>query len=646
MNESNQIIFDHITKAIENMKNKGWETRYGQEALMYDVFDAYDSRENLIVEAQVGIGKSFGYLIPGILISKSTKKPLIVTTSSIQLTEQLVNDIQKVEEILHISVDCIVGKGVTNYPCFKEIHRKNLSKLNLMEALDIANKGLTKQTVRETNLKWNQISTNNCIMSKCHYKNECAYFKMRNKLKEGNRYIRLNEYKPKVIIVNQDMLMMNFKKLTFGKESLIYDDPCMLIIDEVHNLEEKQRANMTKTINSKTVINKIKEGANRVGSRSRYLKNIKMIEDWFNLQKDSAKSEIYKNGNCLSTGRVDIKPVSHHQMAKLISMTKEIVEEFDVNNIVVFKQSSLVSNEQLEIANNLLTLFKNLQNNSDKYIFWTEITKQDQIDISFCPNNIAETLRKTVFSTSYPVVCLSATITNKTNNENSYEYIKEIIGFKGYEEDIKYNDFPYKESRLYIPPNLPKFDKRDVKYYEEIGKHIFELASQNKGGTLILFTAKDDIDGVYNDLSKRKFNKTIYVDDGSKSQNEIIESFKKTKGVILGTGVFWEGIDLKNELLTLLVIVRLPFPTIDPITKYKITKLNDSNEAVIVPEMIIKLKQGVGRLVRTKQDKGLLVLLDSRMNKPIYKHKEAVLDALPIKNMIHKDEVKDFLNNI
>lgn len=646
MNKSNQIIFDHITKAIENMKNKGWETRYGQEALMYDVFDAYDSRENLIVEAQVGIGKSFGYLIPGILISKSTKKPLIVTSSSIQLTEQLVNDIQQVEEILHISVDCIVGKGVTNYPCFKEIHHKNLSKLNLMEALDIANKGLTKQTVRETNLKWNQISTNNCIMSKCHYKNECAYFKMRNKLKEGNRYIRLNEYKPKVIIVNQDMLMMNFKKLTFGKESLIYDDPCMLIIDEVHNLEEKQRANMTKTINSKTVINKIKEGANRVGSRSRYLKNIKMIEDWFNLQKDSAKSEIYKNGNCLSTGRVDIKPVSHHQMAKLISMTKEIVEEFDVNNIAVFKQSSLVSNEQLEIANNLLTLFKNLQNNSDKYIFWTEITEQDQIDISFCPNNIAETLRKTVFSTSYPVVCLSATITNKTNNENSYEYIKEIIGFKGYEEDIKYNDFPYKESRLYIPPNLPKFDKRDVKYYEEIGKHIFELASQNKGGTLILFTAKDDIDGVYNDLSKRKFNKTIYVDDGSKSQNEIIESFKKTKGVILGTGVFWEGIDLKNELLTLLVIVRLPFPTIDPITKYKITKLNDSNEAVIVPEMIIKLKQGVGRLVRTKQDKGLLVLLDSRMNKPIYKHKEAVLDALPIKNMIHKDEVKDFLNNI
>ncbi len=161
------------------------------------------------------------------------------------------------------------------------------------------------------------------------------------------------------------------------------------------------------------------------------------------------------------------------------------------------------------------------------------------------------------------------TITNKTDNENSYEYIKEIIGFKGYEEDIKYKDFPYKESRLYIPSNLPKFNKRDDKYYEEIGRHIYELAYQNNGGTLVLFTAKDDINGVYHDLLKRKFSKTIYVDNGSKSQNEIIESFKKTKGVILGTGVFWEGIDLKKELLTLLIIVRLPFPTIDPITKYK-----------------------------------------------------------------------------
>lgn len=150
---------------------------------------------------------------------------------------------------------------------------------------------------------------------------------------------------------------------------------------------------------------------------------------------------------------------------------------------------------------------------------------------------------------------------------------------------------------------------------------------------------------MYKELRKKELDKTIYIDDGSKSQYEIIEAFKKTKGVILGTGVFWEGIDLKKDLLTLLIIVKLPFPTIDPITKYKISKLN-STEEVIVPEMIIKLKQGVGRLIRTTQDKGLLVLLDSRMNKSIYKHKEAVLDALPIKNMIDEDEVKDFLNNI
>ncbi|MGT0202504.1 hypothetical protein ACVNPX_10380 [Staphylococcus aureus] len=86
-----------------------------------------------------------------------------------------------------------------------------------------------------------------------------------------------------------------------------------------------------------------------------------------------------------------------------------------------------------------------------------------------------------------------------------------------------------------------------------------------------MFTAKDDIDGVYNDLSKRKFNKTIYVDDGRKVKMKLLNHLK-TKGVILGTVYFGRN-RLKNELLTLLVIVRLPFPTIDPITKYKITKL-------------------------------------------------------------------------
>ena len=638
-------LYNQLNQAIENMLNNGLEARDGQEELMYDVLHAYETNENLIVEAQVGIGKSFGYLIPGILLSKITNKPLVVSTSSIQLTEQLINDIKVVEKILNVPIESIIGKGMTNFPCFNKIYKNNLKGQLLNEALNIAYQGQTKQKVRDTNLKWSQISTDNCILDKCKYKKDCAYYEMRNRLKTGNQYIRLGEYKPKVIVVNQDMLLMNFKKNEQGQKNLIYDNPCMLIIDEVHNLEDKQRANMTNSVNSQTTINKLNAGLKRIDRQHRYLKYLREIDNWFEIQKKDAKKQLHLRSNGLTTGRVKVKYVTHHQIKRLIEITEKIVKEFDINNYRLFDQRPLITDEQLETASNLLSILKKLQNNEDKYIFWNELINQDQIAISFCQNSIAQTLRQTVFDTNYPVICLSATITNKVGGKDSYHYIKKMIGFDGYEEKIKKNNFPYEKSKLYIPSDLPKFNEREDSYYKAIANYIFELVSFNSGGSLVLFTAKEDIIGVYKELRKKELDKAIYIDDGSKSQYEIIEAFKKTKGVILGTGVFWEGIDLKKDLLTLLIIVKLPFPTIDPITKYKISKLN-STEEVIVPEMIIKLKQGVGRLIRTTQDKGLLVLLDSRMNKSIYKHKEAVLDALPIKNMIDEDEVKDFLNNI
>lgn len=142
------------------------ETREGQENLMYSVCEAFEKAENVIVEAQVGIGKSFGYLIPGIIISMATNKPFIVASSTIQLTEQLFNDIKKFESILNIDIECVIGKGVTNYPCFKKIHA-NLKSEELNTALDIANRGLTKQEVNNLPIDWDDISTDRCIYEKC-----------------------------------------------------------------------------------------------------------------------------------------------------------------------------------------------------------------------------------------------------------------------------------------------------------------------------------------------------------------------------------------------------------------------------------------------------------------------------------------------
>lgn len=179
----------------------GMETREGQENLMYSVCEAFEKAENVIVEAQVGIGKSFGYLIPGIIISMATNKPFIVASSTIQLTEQLSSDIKKVENILNVDIDCIVGKGVINYPFFRKIH-DNLKSEKLNTALDIANRGLTKQEVNHLSIDWDDISTNRCIYERCVHSQDCSFLKMRNQMVTGNNHIRLKGSKPKVIIIN------------------------------------------------------------------------------------------------------------------------------------------------------------------------------------------------------------------------------------------------------------------------------------------------------------------------------------------------------------------------------------------------------------------------------------------------------------
>lgn len=146
---------------------------------------------------------------------------------------------------------------------------------------------------------------------------------------------------------------------------------------------------------------------------------------------------------------------------------------------------------------------------------------------------------------------------------------------------------------------------------------------------------------VYSKL-KDDINTPIYLDNDTLTPNEIIEKFEESKGIILSAGSFWEGIDLKGKLLTNLIIVRLPFPVPDPVIKNKIKRLG-SSDIVLGPEMIMKLKQGTGRLIRSKNDIGLVSILDSRMKERTNKYRDIIYKELPFKNYITQwEEAKKF----
>ena len=154
---------------------------------------------------------------------------------------------------------------------------------------------------------------------------------------------------------------------------------------------------------------------------------------------------------------------------------------------------------------------------------------------------------------------------------------------------------------------------------------------------------------VYGRLTNEKLPYKLFIQNDSSSQKRRLEKFRTdTNSVILGSGTFWEGINIEGESLSQVIIYKLPFPVPDPINEYKMSLSKDPIMEVAVPEMIIKLKQGAGRLIRSAADKGIVSILDPRVNsKSKAAYREMVLNVLPEKNRTESiDELQEFWDNI
>lgn len=203
---------------------------------------------------------------------------------------------------------------------------------------------------------------------------------------------------------------------------------------------------------------------------------------------------------------------------------------------------------------------------------------------------------------------------------------------------------------MYVSDKLPIPNKRNrTAYRNEAIKEIVRLLNITEGKTLILFTAKDDMQYVFKKLSNMGLPYKIMIQDESTTQERRLEKFQNNvNSVLLGTGTYWEGINIKGESLSQVIIFKLPFPVPDPIVEYKMRKTECPLMDVAVPEMIIKLKQGVGRLIRSSEDKGIVSILDPRVSKSLNTaYREDTLASLPEKNITEDiTELEEFWNRI
>ena len=210
--------------------------------------------------------------------------------------------------------------------------------------------------------------------------------------------------------------------------------------------------------------------------------------------------------------------------------------------------------------------------------------------------------------------------------------------------------FNYDEhAMIYYTNDMPHPTKEHEEFLKAGMQRLREILDISEGRALVLFTSKSDMKRVAQELRKMELPYRILVQGPGSSQEDVLNAFRDDEhAVLFGTGSFWEGISVEGKTLSNLVIFRLPFSVPDPITAEKEAGKKDPLMEVRVPEMIIKLKQGVGRLIRNEDDKGIVSIIDSRMgDRSSVPYKERVWDALPIKSRTcDLEEIRRFYQKV
>ncbi len=650
---------------FENINDHGLAERDGQTNMALDIAEAIGANEHIVVEAGVGIGKSFAYLYPGTQLASLTGRPIVISTSSIALSEQLVDDAQRVLRFRqNSSLPIVLGKGMNNYICKSRVNevieQKRALKKSTQRSFSAKERMMlqypdivlqragvcserTSIPVVISDAHWNQINVTKCDRYTCEHVNECKFIEMRTAIGNAGR--------ARIIIINHDLLLAHLLNEELTGEGFINDRIRMVIIDEAHNLEEKARAALTTTWSLKKInvlMTQLQNSYYISGSSASSERNIETIRNQCRKLFEELQGYIRqiksKPGRTRDADRFFLPQTTSVSYDKLMKTVSNVY--YSVNGWFASQRRGDILDE-LSKFNEFVEILANIEKHRNKHLLWLSGTEHNKgnIAISYAPSNIGERLQRLLFSKDLPIVLTSATLCQPTDEIDSmYEYVCSSIGFDGERMEPKLSPFDYdRQAMLYIPNNVTEPNNVDKdKYIADLTDHIAEVAQITSGRTMVLFTSKDDLSRVHQSLEQKNLSFPIIKQSEGVSPASIIAEFKRTKGLALVTGAFWEGINIPGQDLTSLIIARLPFPVPDPIIEYKISKVA-SRYDVLVPEMILKLRQGAGRLIRSETEKVILTILDSRVSKRVNKHyRQDVLKALPIKN--DTDSIEDVIN--
>jgi len=628
------------SRGIIARRLKHYEERKEQIQMATEIERAIRQGKHLIIEAGTGIGKSLAYLIPFIYWAIRENKRVIVSTYTKTLQEQLIKkDLPFLKEALGVNFRFALGMGGENYLCPRRLAqarfyglldtKKEVKELEkIFQSESHLEDGLKSELDFEPLAKvWNRVcrQPDLCLGKRCPYHRDCYYMKAKKK-----------EQKAQILVVNHHLF---FAHIASGEKVLPQFEA--VVFDEAHNLEDVATSFLGIKVFSGEIRNLLNGLFNARTQRGFLFRISNLKERELHLLEEVVNEARRANNIFFSRLKEELPSGVTKQRIREKGFLANVLDE-SLSNLIV-GLSSLVGDKRneeerveltsylsrcTEIRDNLRVI---LGQERENYVYWAEAVSQERKNNALCaaPINIARELKTRVFDRIKVVILTSATLA--TNN--NFSYVRERLGLEDGRGLVISSPFDYsRQVILYIPPQMPDPWGESHLYSFRVIEEVKKILRITKGATFVLFTSFQMLNQVYEEL-KEELDELNIFRQGDMPRYQLLEKFKKEKGsVLLGTNTFWQGVDVPGDALQCVIITKLPFAVPnDPVVEAKIEflKAQDKNPFLSyqIPQAIILLKQGFGRLIRSKEDKGVVAILDPRLKTRHYGR--MFLDSLP-----------------
>jgi len=679
--DSNWIVDCFRNNGLLSEKLAGFEERKSQILMVEALIKGFTESVNTIIEAGTGTGKSISYLIPALWWARKYGQKVIVATHTINLQEQLYfKDLPFLKKILPFTFKTQLLKGRGNYLCLKEFYRDKW-KNELMTEERIVYAAMLNWIEETSTGDLNEIAlfhnfgslkrkfgaeTADCRPRECYYAKECFLLKAKKLAEEAD-----------LIVVNHSLLLADIK--TNNKVIPEYN---YLIIDEAHNLYQTALKQLGFELNLEQIINPInKLLTDRGGIISLLKKNIILWSEAFPFVKwedvNSTLDDLTIIGNdviakskelfiqiseiidkcniqCISLRNFDTgtSKVINIMVESLIFRLNSFTDSLskiasylsigDEQFLELCNEINKIKNEFADVILGLKTIYNTDEEDRVTYIEKTSTTFLKSVRV-----DIADILKEKIFAHKYCTILTSATL----SIEDNFEFIARDIGLEKYYSLKLDSVFDFnKQMLLTIVNNIPISHLTEDQLVKKSATFIGKVVEIMDGRTLVLFTSHRHLNLVSRELKSYLDNNIkIYAQGIDGTREKILNEFiSDSKSILLGTNSFWEGIDLPGESLKCVIITRLPFwPPDNPIIEAKANLLAQKGknpfEELHLPEAIMRFKQGFGRLIRNKTDRGVVIILDDRLLTKSYGKK--FLKSLPISSYF-QGNTREVLNQI